>query len=98
MIQRRKFITLLGGHGRSRRARSRAPAYGASACATKTLLRLLRRRLKSLPSRKRLRAWAGSMVATCGWTFGGAAVTSIGYERSRGNRGLAVTRNDLAQY
>jgi hypothetical protein len=27
----------------------------------------------------------GPVAATCGWTFGGPAVTSIGYERSRGN-------------
>jgi hypothetical protein len=35
-----------------------------------------------LHSRKRLRAWFGPMAATCGWTFGGWAVTSTGYERS----------------
>jgi hypothetical protein len=34
-------------------------------------------------SLKDLRAWVGPMVATCGWTFGGTAMTSIGYERSR---------------
>ena len=34
----------------------------------------------TLRSRKRLQIWAGSMAATCGWTFVGAAVTSIGYE------------------
>ena len=34
-------------------------------------------------SRKRLRTWVGPMAATCGWTFVGAALTSIGYERSR---------------
>ena len=34
-------------------------------------------------SRRRLRAWVGSRAATCGWTFVGAALTSIGYERSR---------------
>jgi hypothetical protein len=27
--------------------------------------------------------WVGPMPATCGWTFGGTAVTTIGYERSR---------------
>jgi hypothetical protein len=30
-----------------------------------------------------LRTWVGPMAATCGWTFGGTAVTPIGYERSR---------------
>jgi hypothetical protein len=30
-----------------------------------------------------LRAWVGPMAATCGWTFVGPAVTSIGYETSR---------------
>ena len=44
-----------------------------------------RRRLRSLRSRKRLRTWVGAMPATCGWTFGGGAMTSIGYERSRGS-------------
>ena len=28
------------------------------------------------------------MAATCGWTFGGTAVTSIGYERSQELVGL----------
>jgi putative tryptophan/tyrosine transport system substrate-binding protein len=32
---------------------------------------------------QRLRTWVGEMVATYGWTSGGAAVISIGYERSR---------------
>jgi hypothetical protein len=40
-------------------------------------------RLSFLRSLKRLRIWVGPMVATCGWTFGGPALTSIGYERSR---------------
>jgi len=39
--------------------------------------------LASLRSRKLLRPWVGPMAATCGWTFGGAALTSIGCERSR---------------
>ena len=38
-----------------------------------------------LLSRRRLRAWAGLMAATCGWTFVGPATTSIGCERSRWN-------------
>jgi hypothetical protein len=36
-----------------------------------------------LRSRKRLRTWVGPMAATCGLTFGGPAMTSIGYEHSR---------------
>ena len=39
----------------------------------------------SLRSRKRLRAWVGSMAGTRGWTFVGAALTSIECERSRRN-------------
>ena len=30
--------------------------------------------------------WVGPMAATCGWNSGGAALTSIGYERSSGSR------------
>jgi putative ABC transport system substrate-binding protein len=33
------------------------------------------------------------MAATCGWTFGGAAVTAIGYERSR--RSLVGLQPDI---
>ena len=32
-----------------------------------------------------LATWVGAMAATCGWTFGGAALTPIGYGRSRGS-------------
>ena len=39
--------------------------------------------LSSPHSLKRLRAWVGPMAATCGWIFGGTAVTTIGRERSR---------------
>ena len=39
--------------------------------------------LMTLRSLKRLRAWAGRRAGTCGSTFVGAAVTSIGYEPSR---------------
>jgi hypothetical protein len=42
-------------------------------------------KLRLSSSLKRLRTWVGPMAATCGWTFGGAALTSIGYERSRRN-------------
>jgi hypothetical protein len=41
-----------------------------------------RRRLASLHSRKRLQTLVGPMAVTCEWTFGGRAMTSIGYERS----------------
>jgi putative ABC transport system substrate-binding protein len=40
-------------------------------------------RFATLRSRKRPRTWVGPMAATCGWTFVGPAVTSIGYKRSR---------------
>jgi hypothetical protein len=33
--------------------------------------------------RKRLLAWVGPMAKKCGWTRVGAAVTPMGYERSR---------------
>ena len=42
-------------------------------------------KLSSPRSRKRLRTWVGPIPATCGWTFVGSAVTSIGCERSRGS-------------
>jgi hypothetical protein len=38
--------------------------------------------LTSLRSLKRLRAWAGAMAATRGWTCGGTAMTTIAYKRS----------------
>jgi putative tryptophan/tyrosine transport system substrate-binding protein len=37
----------------------------------------------ALRLRKRLRTWVGPMAVTCGWTFGGTAMTPSGYERSR---------------
>src|SRR5215468_9700380 len=43
---------------------------------------ILRRRLASLRSVKRLRAWVGLLAATCRWTFEGLAVTSIGCARA----------------
>jgi hypothetical protein len=39
---------------------------------------ILLRSFNFLRLRKRLRTWVGLMAATCGWTFGGPAVTSIG--------------------
>jgi hypothetical protein len=61
----------------------RASAYGASLCSWRSTKTILWGSLALLRSRKRLRTWVGPMAATCGWTFVGAALTSIGYERSR---------------
>jgi hypothetical protein len=72
-----------GGRGRSRRARSRESACGGSACSCRTTKTVPRRRLTPLLSRKRLRTWVGPLAATCGRTFGGVALTPIGFERSR---------------
>jgi putative ABC transport system substrate-binding protein len=85
MIRRREFITLLGGGVAARGARAAGRAGTAhrrahGGGATKTIPW---RRLPFLRSLKRLRASVGTMAATCGWTFVGAAMTSIGYERSR---------------
>jgi hypothetical protein len=41
------------------------------------------RRGPSSASDGRSRAWVGPMAATCGGTFVGAGLTSIGYQRSR---------------
>jgi putative ABC transport system substrate-binding protein len=71
--------------GRSRRGRSKATACGASACSRGSTKTILRGSLPTLRSRRRLRTWVGAMAATCGWTLVGAALTSIGYERSRGS-------------
>src|SRR6516164_10007744 len=67
--------------GRSRCARSRAGACGALACSYRATKTIRRGSLAPLRSRKRLRTWVGAMAATCGWTFVGAALTSIGCKR-----------------
>ena len=70
-------------HGRSRCTRSRATACGASASSTRTTKTILRGSFATLRSPKLFRTWVGPMARTCGWIFGGTAMTSIGYERSR---------------
>jgi hypothetical protein len=51
-------------------------AYDASACLCRSTTTIPWRSPTSLRSLKRLRTWVGLMAATCGYTVGGAAVTS----------------------
>jgi hypothetical protein len=81
-LRRREFIAGLGGAAVAW-PRSRATACGASARSWRAARTIPRRSLASLRSRKHFRAWVGPMAATCGSTFVGLALTSIGCERSR---------------
>jgi putative ABC transport system substrate-binding protein len=71
--------------GRWWRGRSSQTECGASACSWDSTKTILRGNFDTLHSRERLRTWAGPMAATCGSTFVGAAMTSLGCERSRGS-------------
>ena len=86
VIQRNAGRSSRGSEARRRgrwwRGRSGQNRCGALACSCSSTKMIPCRSLSSPRSLKPLRTWVGPMVATCGWTFGGA-VTLIGYGRSR---------------
>jgi putative tryptophan/tyrosine transport system substrate-binding protein len=81
-------------YGHWRGTRSRASAYGASACSCRSTKTILLRSFNFLRLRKRLWTWVGLKAATCGWTFGGPAVAAALQQETRTIPIVIVTVSD----